>query len=103
MADNKKEEDFLDKLKATASSTAQTIGKEAGGLAVKATIKSGALAMSASKMSMKAMTKVAGYGATTEARAEIKELQKEIKQLNKTIEEKDNIINQLRIELGREN
>lgn len=95
MADNKKDEDFVDRLKSSAATTAQIIGKEAGGLAVKATIKGGALAMSASKLSMKAVTKAAGYSATTEARAELKAKDKEIQELLKTISEQDKRISEL--------
>ncbi len=97
---NKKDEDLLDKIKSSAASTAQVIGKEAGGLAVNAAIKSGALAMTASKMSMKAVTKVAGYSATTEMRAEVKCKDKEIKELKKIIEEQNLLINQLQEEIN---
>lgn len=96
---SEKNNDLLDKVKSTAASTAQVIGKEAGGIAVQAAIKSGALAIAASKMSVKTATKVAGYGATTEARAEIKDLNKEIKNMQKIIDDQEKLIEQLRNEI----
>ncbi len=97
--DNKESNVILDSVKQTAADAALVIGKEAGGIAVQAAIKSGALAVAASKVSLNTMTKVAGYGATSEARAEIKDLNKQIKVLNKTIEDQNNLIEQLKLEI----
>lgn len=94
-----KNNEILDMVKKTAASTATTLGREAGAIAVQTAIKSGALALAASKMSVKTATKVAGYSATSEARSEIKDLNKEIKLLNKTIDEKNLLIEQLRKEI----
>ncbi len=96
---NKNDEVLMDKIKATAASTATTIGKQAGGLAVNAAIKSGALAMAASKISVQTVTKVAGHAATSEMRGEMKVKDKEIKELKKIIEQHESTIKKLELEI----